>query len=333
MSVQVSVITPIYNMETTVEKCVRSVLGQTLSDLELICVDDGSTDHTGEMLDQMAAQDSRLKVIHQANRGVSGARNAGLAAAAGAYVAWLDGDDWMEPQALEKLRAAIDETGASMAICNYENVERSGAREKRYVQRANEVISGEEALMRVLRREITQSLCFNLAPRAFYRDIVFPEGMLFEDVRSSYKLYEQSEKVALVNDSLLYGRLVRAESISHAPTIEKRAASCEAYLIRQRDLTSRRPETEAVFVRSNYASILLLLRAAVLRDSRASFAANQAAIRDVCGYFRARTKLALGEGAGLGRKLEYRLLTGGTRAGFFLARLVSVGRRGGTWLR
>ena len=76
-----------------------------------------------------------------------------------------------------------------------------------------------------------------------------------------------------------------------------------------------------------------VLRAAVLRDSRVSFAANRAVIRDVCGYFRARTKLALGENAGMGKRLEYRLLTQGTRAGFFLSRVVSAGRRGGTWLR
>ena len=187
--------------------------------------------------------------------------------------------------------------------------------------------------MRVLRREITQSIWANLAPQTFYREITFPIGEVFEDVRTSYKLYEQAKTVALVNDSLLFSRLVRAESISHAATIEKRAASCEAYLIRQRDLTSRRPETEAVFVRSNYASLLLRLRAAVLRDSRASFAANRAVIRDVCGYFRARTKLALGESAGMGKRLEYRLLTQGTRAGFVLSRGVSAGRRGGTWLR
>lgn len=333
MGVRVSVITPVYNMEETIEASARSVLGQTFSELELICVDDGSSDRTGEILDRLAAEDARLRVIHQQNRGVSAARNAGLAAAAGEYIAWLDGDDQMSPQALEKLNAALLETGADMAICNYENVERSGAREKRYVQRPNETISGDEALLRVLRREITQSIWANLAPRTFYRKITFPIGEVFEDVRTSYKLYEQAKTVALVNDSLLFSRLVRAESISHVCTIEKRAASCEAYLIRQRDLTRRRPETEAVFVGSNYASLLLRLRAAVLRDSRASFAENRAVIRDVCGYFRERTKLALGERPGLGKRLEYRMLTQGTRAGFFLSRLVSVGRSGGTYLR
>lgn len=265
MAVRISVIIPVYNMEQYIEKSVRSVIDQTWRDLELIVVDDGSTDATGEILRRLAAQDARIRVIHQENGGVSAARNTGLAEASGEYVAWLDGDDQMQPQALEKLNAAILETGADMSLCNYENVERSGAREKRYVQRPNETISGNEALLRVLRREITQSLCFNLAPRRFYREITFPEGMLFEDVRSSYKLYEQAKTVALVNDSLLFRRLVRTESISHAPTIAMRAASCEAYLIRQHDLTRRHPETEAVFVRSNYASLLLRLCCAIPR--------------------------------------------------------------------
>ena len=328
----VSVIIPVYNMETTVGKSIDSVLGQTLRTLELVVVDDGSTDSSGAICDAAAARDDRVRVIHKPNGGVSSARNAGLAAAKGDYIAWLDADDWMEPEALQALMDAIDRNGASMALCNYENVERSGKREKRYAAQQNEVITGREALERLIRRQITQSLCFNLSPRAFYEGVHFPDGRLFEDVRTSYRLYAQSEKVAVVNDHLLYNRLVRSESISHAKTIDMRAASCEAYLIRQEELEKLWPESEAIFVRSNYAMMLLLMRAAVLRDSAENFKKSRAIIRRVMSYFHARTRMALGEHPGIGRRLEYFFLTSGTRTGFFLSRVVTLPKKGGTWL-
>lgn len=333
MEPQISVIIPVYNMEEYIERCVGSVCGQTFRDLEVVAVDDGSTDRTGGILDRLAAEDARLQVIHRENGGVSAARNTGLAAARGRYVAWLDGDDWMERDAMDRLMKAVEETGAAMAISNYENIERSGKREERYALKANEVISGREALRRLLERRITQSLWANLAPRSFYEGIRFPEGEIFEDVRTTYRLYEQAERVALINDALLFSRLVREESISHVKSVANRAASCEAYLARQRDLSARWPESEEIFVRSNHASMLLQLRQAVLRDSGKSFSACRETIRDVARYFRQRSRMALGEGASPGRRLEYFFLTCGTRAGFYLSRIVSLPRRGGTWLR
>ena len=138
--------------------------------------------------------------------------------------------------------------------------------------------------------------------------------------------------MAVVNDRLLYNRLVRSESISHAKTIDMRASSCEAYLIRQEELDKLWPESEAIFVRSNHAMMLLLLRAAVLRDSADNYKKARATIRRVTSYFRARTRMALGEHPGVGRRLEYFFLTSGTRLGFYLSRIVTLPKKGGTWL-
>lgn len=333
MAGQVSVIIPVYNMEETIGKSIDSVLAQTWRDLELIVVDDGSTDRTPTIVDQAALRDGRVRVIHQPNGGVSRARNAGLRAARGAFVSWLDGDDWMHPEALERLMDAIDRNQADMAYCNYENVDRAGKAERRYAMGACEVITGQEALHRMICRTLTQSLCFNLAPRSFYRDIHFPEGLLFEDVRNSYKLYAQARRVAAVNDALLFKRLVREGSISHAPSIDMRVASCQAYLERQREIEPKWPECEALFVEKNHAMMLLLLRAAVFRDSRENYRRHAKAIREITAYFRCRTHLALGDHAGIGRRLEYCFLTSGTRLGFYLSRLVSLPAQGGTWLQ
>ena len=110
----VSVIVPAYNGERHIRQCVESVLAQTLADFELICVNDGSTDGTGSLLDDMAARDDRMRVIHQENKGEGAARNAGLDVARGRYLAFFDADDFTEPQLLEKAVRRAEETGADV---------------------------------------------------------------------------------------------------------------------------------------------------------------------------------------------------------------------------
>ena len=332
MQPRISVVIPAYNMDSTVEKSVRSVLNQTYTDFELILIDDGSTDQTPQILDRLAAEDARIRVIHQENKGLSEARNIGVANARGAYLSWLDADDWMEKDALEKLINAIDATGAEIAHCNYVNIDPDGKRIRRYPQTENAVITGREALNMVLDRTLTQSLCFNLVRTDLYYCFKFPTGKHFEDVYSSYRLYEQAKKVAIVYDSELFDRLVRPESISHIKRIAQRVASCTAYLDRQEDLNQRIPELEPVFVRANCASLLLNLRAAVFRDTKEAFRANRDGIQRICRYFRLHKEMAC-KGANLPFRLEYHFLTCGTRLGFLLSRVISLPRKNGTWLR
>lgn len=112
---KVSVIVPVYNAEKYLDQCVRSILTQTVEDMELILVDDGSTDSSPAMCDAFAAQDSRVKVIHKPNGRAASARNAGLRAATGEYVAFVDADDWIDPEMYEKMLA----TGAEVCLCDY----------------------------------------------------------------------------------------------------------------------------------------------------------------------------------------------------------------------
>ena len=110
----VSIVVPAYNGERHIRQCVESVLTQTIPDFELICVNDGSTDGTGSLLDDMAARDDRMRVIHQENKGEGAARNAGLDVARGRYLAFFDADDFAEPQLLEKAVRRAEETGADV---------------------------------------------------------------------------------------------------------------------------------------------------------------------------------------------------------------------------
>lgn len=113
----VSIIVPVYNTEKYLHNCINSLLAQTCTDIEILLVNDGSTDTSGDICDAYAAQDSRVRVIHQQNAGVSSARNAALAVARGEYIAFVDSDDWVSPDYIEDLQSAMTESGADLVAC------------------------------------------------------------------------------------------------------------------------------------------------------------------------------------------------------------------------
>lgn len=116
MEPKVSVIIPVYNVEPFLVRCLDSVVGQTLRDIEIICVDDGSPDRSIDILNRYAAEDARIRVISQENRGLGGARNRGFDAATGEFVLYVDSDDWIDPAYCERLYEAARETGARRGV-------------------------------------------------------------------------------------------------------------------------------------------------------------------------------------------------------------------------
>ena len=118
----VSVIIPAYNIEDYIGRCLDSIISQTYKNLEIIVVDDGSRDHTGEILDNYAKKDRRIKVIHKENGGVSSARNKGIEAAEGDYIGFIDGDDLIEPEMYKTLVDLLEEENADIAHCGYQMV-------------------------------------------------------------------------------------------------------------------------------------------------------------------------------------------------------------------
>lgn len=119
MSIKVSVVIPVYNVEKYIEECIDSVIKQSMHEIEIIVVDDGSKDRSGKILDNYAQKDPRVLVIHQENGGVSSARNTGLAKCSGKYVYIMDSDDYLEPDALEKLYLNAEETKADVVIADH----------------------------------------------------------------------------------------------------------------------------------------------------------------------------------------------------------------------
>lgn len=168
--VDVSVIVPCYNVEDYVEGCLRSIVTQeTRKTLEVISVDDGSTDRTGELLDAMANQDSRIRVIHQDNRGLSGARNTGVAACKGATLVFVDSDDLLTPGALETLSSALWRGGCDYVTATYENM------------------SGDGKVLTPLTGKRTHGAPWaRLYSREVWRNLEFPEGFWFEDTVQAF---------------------------------------------------------------------------------------------------------------------------------------------------
>lgn len=316
----ISVIIPVYNDEAHIEKSVLSVCNQSYRHLQIIVVDDGSTDATPEILAHLGAEDERIEIISTENSGVSAARNSGLAAATGDYICWLDSDDSMESEMLETLMEIAETHDADMVLSNYCNIAEQNQREIRYNVSGERIFTGEEALHALIKKEITQALWANIARRSLYEGISFPEGKLFEDVRVMHRIYVRCEKIVLT-PKIMMNRLILKNSISHQKNIAKRVDSSEAYLERQEIINAAHPEWEAEFIPSNLET-LFLLRSAVLHTTPAEFRPYRGRIRRIMRYFRNRKEIFPGRKASLGTKLEYHLLTVGSRLGIVLSSIV-----------
>ena len=210
----ISVIVPVYNVRPYIEEALESVMGQTYGNLEVILVDDGSTDGSGEVCDRYAARDARFSVIRQENRGLSAARNTGLDAMTGAYVAFLDPDDAFRPDMLRRLLEALRRENVPLAVCG---VARPGGRARRVRPVPDRVLTREQALRALLEGELGISVWNKLYDRALWRRLRFPEGHVYEDVDTTFRVLDGIEACCVVDDALVLHRK-RPGSITQSPT-------------------------------------------------------------------------------------------------------------------
>ncbi len=211
----ISVIVPVYNMEQYLERCIHSIRQQTYENLQIILVDDGSTDSSPRMCDEYAAQDARIKVVHKPNGGLSDARNAGLAIATGDYIGYVDSDDWIEPHMYERLYEACTKENAGLAVCRYAKVYRDGV----ITGGTGEIIVFDrEELLRVYICDHEDYTIYNSVwSKLFRRDLVegtlFPVGRNSEDIMYTTKAFCKTEKAVYVDECLYYYVLDREDSI------------------------------------------------------------------------------------------------------------------------
>ena len=204
----ISVIVPVYRVEKYLERCVKSILFQTYKNLEVILVDDGSPDQCPAICDACAEKDARVKVIHQENKGLSGARNAGIDAAFGEYLAFVDSDDYVSPHFIEELYQLLQDTGCAIGQCRFSYVKGDGLVEEG--DSAFCIYRGE-SLMEQLYGPEEKATCFVVAWNKLYRaelfketGIRYPEGRIHEDEATTYRLFHEAKKLAFL-DRALYG--------------------------------------------------------------------------------------------------------------------------------
>lgn len=173
MGKKISIIIPVYNTEKYIERCITSVLGQTYQNIEVICVDDGSTDKSGIILDELALADERLSVIHKKNEGVTEARNVALEYVSGEYVGFVDSDDYLEPTMYEELVRGMEESGADIVTCGYYMAYDScikRAENRKPVPKSIQKI--EDFLVYIYERDVYKGVASYLWTRLFKRSLL-----------------------------------------------------------------------------------------------------------------------------------------------------------------
>lgn len=251
METAISVIVPIYRVEKYLPACIDSILNQTFTDFELILVDDGSPDRCPEICDETAKRDARVRVIHQANAGLSAARNAGIEAAHGAWLSFVDSDDYIAPHFCEKLYQTAQRTNADCVMCSVQNVDESGKLIDSALMRvADEVKTGREVLRKIGRDDVTPYLTAwnKLYRRKLFNTLRYPAGRQNEDVFVFAELFCQVQRAACVAEPLYFYRK-RIDSIMNSAVTLRNLDEMWAYVncfehLQQDDEESILKETE-----------------------------------------------------------------------------------------
>lgn len=197
----ISVIVPVYKVEQYLCRCVDSLLAQTYTNIEIILVDDGSPDRCGEICDDYACTDARIRVIHKENGGLSSARNAGIDVARGDYIGFVDSDDWVDSNSYEKLYHLTQKYDAMMVCAGRYDVNGATGEEKEGLcPKVEEMITGEDMVSRIFRWDHLDTAAWDkLYARELFATIRYPEGVTGEDLPVTYRLALEAGRCALGN--------------------------------------------------------------------------------------------------------------------------------------
>lgn len=217
-----SVIVPVYNVEAFLARCVDSILNQTYRHLEVILVDDGSRDSSGAICDDYGRKDSRVRVVHKENGGLSSARNVGLDVCRGEYIVFVDSDDWIEPDAYEKMLETARKYDVKL-VCGgrYDVDAETGEKIVGLCPPCTEQISSEELVSRIFTwNQCDSSACDKLFHRCLLENWRFPVGRIVEDVPVMYRIILGTDRVAMYGHPI-YNYFHRHGSITTASVSDK----------------------------------------------------------------------------------------------------------------
>lgn len=198
--IRISVIVPVYNIKEYLERCVRSICNQSYKNLEIILVDDGSTDGSGDICDRLAKEDDRIRVFHKENGGSSSARNLGIREATGDYLGFIDSDDYIEPDMYELLADGIVRYGLQMSQISRDEIDEKGNHMPDVCIPPGEewLITAEEMMRELLMHRGDASFCTRLTKKTLFDGLAFPEGKLNEDFYLLIQMLGKVERLVIL---------------------------------------------------------------------------------------------------------------------------------------
>ena len=228
----ISIIVPIYHVEQYLNRCVESIVNQTYSNLEIILVDDGSPDNCPKMCDDWAKRDSRIKVIHKGNGGLSDARNAGMKIAKGDVISFIDSDDWIDPNFFEVMLNVMQDDESDIVSCGVKWVDEDGELLRTASVEAHEMFNTHDSMQELLHDgKLKQHVWNKLYRRNVIENIPFEKGKYHEDVFWSYQVIGQAKKISVIPDSF-YNYVQRTDSIMGESYSPKRLDALDAMQLR-----------------------------------------------------------------------------------------------------
>lgn len=217
-----SIVVPVYNIEKYIEKCIKSLIAQTYENMEILLVDDGSLDNCGKICDSYAKKDSRIRVIHKENGGLSEARNQGAFEAKGEYLFFIDGDDSVSPKLVEETILCAEKQNADMVIFDFESVEEETGRRDLYhfalpKERTVNVYDMPELILK------TPAAWCRMYRKSFWdrSKIRYPKGLHYEDLATTPKLTLMAERIGYTGGAPLYYYMLRQGSIMRSNNFER----------------------------------------------------------------------------------------------------------------
>lgn len=234
---KVSVIVPVYNVEPYLQNCIDSLINQTLIDIEIILIDDGSTDNSGKICDEYALQDRRIRVIHKSNEGLSCARNDGISCSAAPYIMFVDSDDWVDSGFCKIAYNAAIDNKADLVAFQHCTVKRGKTKQDNKYYPTG-IVGTETAL------KYAGLVAWNkLYKRELFETIHYPDGRVYEDIAVTHRFILAAKRVIILPDVLYYFRY-RNDSISHRCSLKNKRDGFLSALQQAEDLRSAGYEEE-----------------------------------------------------------------------------------------
>lgn len=278
MNELISVIVPIYKVEQYLDECVRSIVEQTYPHLEIILVDDGSPDNCGAICDAWAERDSRIRVIHKPNGGLSDARNAGLEIASGDYIAFVDSDDWIEPEMYEHMLEALVKEDADICACRIASC--FPDRRAEWGCPGYRVAGSEETLAMLYDDASYPVSAWNkLYRRRCWETLRFPLGKICEDAFTTYQLIHTANKIVQLPEAL-YCYRIRPESIMTSRFTPKRMDEEEVWRVNYEFICEHYPRIRPAAFDFYLEKVNFLIHQ-IPPEDRAQFAGEYTFLRDI----------------------------------------------------